>query len=239
LIRYEANEKKGAYQRFYALAKDAGITMNYAMFFAEFESVNIGIKENESAFANNNDNVNAFFNAFNAFFTFYNIFQQFFIICGPINGQITITLLNNAAAAHGITEIDSFEERKPREEFHLFVFHSRYDGNIFQGIMPDTGAAGISIVGEPQVRILQLKFPGVTMDSFTADHKVKFGDNPESTFLGTVAVETFFRTIPFAVMPINTPFLLCLANMNRCGVYFNNINNILVHNGKKHSIVRK
>jgi hypothetical protein len=246
--------------------------MNYAMFFAEFESVNIGIKESESAFADNDDDVNAFFNAFNAFFTFYNTFQQFLTICqiierkrscvhdvdssnlpvlrrsplfhlnymrpgshqwshhsdticGPINGQITTILLNNAAAAHGITEIDSFEERKPREESHLFVFYSRYDSNIFQGIMPDTGAAGISTVGEPQVKALQLKFPGITMDLFIAGHKVKFGNNPKSTFLETVAVETSFGTIRFAVMPINTPFLLCLANMDRCGIYFNNINN--------------
>jgi hypothetical protein len=178
--------------------------MDYAMFFAEFEGVNIGIKESESAFADNNDDVNAFFNAFDAFFTFYNIFQQFLTICGPIDGQITTTLLNNAAAAHGITGIDSFEKRKPRKESHLFVFYSRYDGNIFQGIMPNTGAAGISTAGEPQVKALQLKFPNVTINSSTAGHKVKFGNNPESTFLGTIAVETPFRTIRFAVMPTNT-----------------------------------
>jgi hypothetical protein len=213
--------------------------MNYAIFLAEFESVNIGIKESESASADNNDNVNAFFDAFNAFFTFYNTFQQFFTIYGPINGQITTILLNNAAAAHEITGIDPFEERKPRKESHLFVFYSRYDGNIFQGIMPDTGAAGIFTAGEPQVGALQLKFPDITMNSFTVGHKVKFGDNSESTFFGTVAVETPFGTIRFAVMPINTPFLLCLADMNRCGIYFNNINNTLMHNGKKHPIVCK
>jgi hypothetical protein len=77
------------------------------------------------------------------------------------------------------------------------------------------------------------------MDLFTAGHKMKFGDNPESTFLRTVAVETPFGTICFAVMPINIPFLLYLANIDRCGVYFNNINNTLVHNGKKYSIVCK
>jgi hypothetical protein len=213
--------------------------MNYAMFFAKFEGVNIGIKESESASADNNDDVNAFFNAFNAFFTFYNIFQQFLTICGPIDGQIIIILLDNAVAAHGITGIDSFEERKPRKESHLFVFYSKYDGNIFQGIMPNTGAAGIFIAGEPQVKALQLKFPNVTMDSSIAGHRVKFGNNPESTFLGTVAVETPFGTIRFAVMLTNTPFLLCLANMDRCGVYFNNINNTLVHNGKEYPIVRK
>jgi hypothetical protein len=213
--------------------------MDYAMFLAEFEGVNIGIKESEFAFADNNDNVNAVFDAFDAFFMFYNIFQQFFTICGPINGQITIILLDNAAAAHGITGIDPFEKRKPREESHLFVFYSRCDGNIFQGIMPDIGAAGISTAGEPQVRVLQLKFPNITMDSSTAGHKMKFGNNPESTFFGTIAVETPFRTIRFAVMLINIPFLLYLANINRCDIYFNNINNTLVHNGKKHFIVRK
>jgi hypothetical protein len=128
--------------------------MNYAMFFAEFKGVNIGMEESESAFADNDDDVNAFFDAFNAFFTFYNIFQQFFTTCGPINGQITIILLDNAAAAHGITGIDFFKERKPRKESHLFVFYNRYDGNIFQGIMPNTGAAGIFTTGEPQVKAL-------------------------------------------------------------------------------------
>jgi hypothetical protein len=101
------------------------------MFFAKFKGVNIGMKESESASADNDDDVNAFFDAFDAFFTFYNIFQQFLTIYGPINGQIITILLNNAAAAYKITEIDSFEERKPRKESHLFVFYSRYDSNIF------------------------------------------------------------------------------------------------------------
>jgi hypothetical protein len=232
-------KKKNVYQRFYASAKDAGIIMNYTIFLAEFKSVNIGIKESESASADNDNDVNAFFNAFNTFFTFYNIFQQFFTICGPIDSQITIILLNNTAAVHEITEIDPFKKQKPRKESHLFVFYSRYDGNIFQGIMPDTGAAGISTADKPQVKALQLKFPDVTMDSSTAGHKMKFSNNPESTFLGTIAVKTPFRTIHFAVMPINTPFLLCLADINRCGVYLNNINNILMHNGKKYPLVRK
>jgi hypothetical protein len=105
--------------------------------------------------------------------------------------------------------------------------------------MLDTGAAGISTVSEPQVRALQLKFPGVIMDSSTAGHKMKFNNNPESTFLETIAAETPFKTIRFAVMLINTPFLLYLADINRDNVYFNNINNTLMHNGKKHSIVRK
>jgi hypothetical protein len=105
--------------------------------------------------------------------------------------------------------------------------------------MPDTSAAGIFTADEPWVKVLQLKFPNITINSFIAGHKMKFGNNPKSTFFGTIAVETPFRMIHFAVMLINTPFLLCLADINRCGVYFNNINNILMHNGKKQPIVCK
>jgi hypothetical protein len=48
--------------------------MDYAIFLAEFEGVNIGMKESESASADNDNDVNAFFDAFDAFFTFYNTF---------------------------------------------------------------------------------------------------------------------------------------------------------------------
>jgi hypothetical protein len=48
--------------------------MDYVMFFAKFEGVNIGMEESESAPADNDDDVNAFFDAFDAFFTFYNTF---------------------------------------------------------------------------------------------------------------------------------------------------------------------
>ena len=37
---------------------------------------------------------------------------------------------------------------KLKESF-IFSFNNRYLANIFYGIMPDTRAAGVSIVGEP------------------------------------------------------------------------------------------
>lgn len=39
-------------------------------------------------------------------------------------------------------------------------------------------------------------------------------------------------------MPTNTPFLLCLSDMNRYKVYLN-VKNVLVHKNKKYPIVRK
>ncbi len=39
-------------------------------------------------------------------------------------------------------------------ELVSFIFKERYFLEVFQGIMPDTGAAGISTAGEPQLRAL-------------------------------------------------------------------------------------
>jgi hypothetical protein len=67
--------------------------------------------------------------------------------CGPIDGQATTAMLNNAATLHAFTG-ENFYKKKAREESHLFTFYSRYDGETFQGIMPDTGTAGTSTAGE-------------------------------------------------------------------------------------------
>jgi hypothetical protein len=148
-------------------------------------------------------------------------------------------MLNNAAAMHGFTGVDLYNQQA-QEKSHLFTFYSRYDANTFQGIMPDTDAAGVSTAGEPQVKALQKRFPKVTVDTSTAgQHKISFGNNPEILSLGIIDVETPFGNVYFAVMPINTPFLFCLTDMNRYGVYLNNIDKVLVYNGKEHPIVHK
>jgi hypothetical protein len=148
-------------------------------------------------------------------------------------------MLNNAATLHALTGEDPYRE-KAREESHLFTFYSRYDGETFQGIMPDTGAAGTSTAGELQVKALQRKLPYVTINTATAgNHKVRFGNGPEKSSLGTASVQTPFGTIDFAFMPANTPFLLCLADMNRHNVYYNNVDNMLVQNGKNYPVIRK
>jgi hypothetical protein len=165
--------------------------------------------------------------------------HQFLTICGLINSKLTTTILNNTAIIYEITEFDPYETQAPKELPHFFTFASRYDSDIFQGIMPDTGAAGISTAGELQALALKKRFPKSTNIFTAGKYKVKFGDNHEISSLGTIGVKTPFGTIHFEIMPINTPFLLYLANMNRYGVYFNNINNTLVHNGKEYSVVRK
>ncbi|KAI3532999.1 hypothetical protein CSPX01_13070, partial [Colletotrichum filicis] len=55
-----------------------------------------------------------------------------------------------------------------------------------------------------------------------------FSNNKPIRSLGLIVVSTLFSNITFYVLLINTPFLYYLKNINKLGVYFNNINNLLV-----------
>ncbi|KAK1460426.1 hypothetical protein CCUS01_08944, partial [Colletotrichum cuscutae] len=55
--------------------------------------------------------------------------------------------------------------------------------------------------------------------------KISFGLGKEIVILGTVEVKTYFRTITFYILPINTLFLLYLKNIDRLGIIFNNTRN--------------
>jgi hypothetical protein len=126
------------------------------------------------------------------------------------------------------------------EPFIAHILFFTHNVDIFKGIIPDTDAIGVLTAGERQVRALQKKIPDVIIDtSITGKYYIKFGDNPLVEFFGTMGVGTFFGTIDFAIMPTNTFFLFCFANIKKYGVYLNSTRNVLIHNGKNYSIVIK
>jgi hypothetical protein len=75
--------------------------------------------------------------------------------------------------------------------------------------MPDSGAAGVSTAGKPQVVALQKLDPIVSIDiSIAGNHKIRFGKG-EAMFIGIIQVSTPLGNIMFYVLPTNTPFLYC------------------------------
>jgi len=72
--------------------------------------------------------------------------NQYFTKYSKVNGTQTITVLNNQSTLYSIIKLDVFN--KPKES-SVFSFNNRYSANVFYSIMPDTRAAGVSIVGEP------------------------------------------------------------------------------------------
>jgi hypothetical protein len=106
--------------------------------------------------------------------------------------------------------------------------------------MPDTGAAGVSTGGRPQFEALRTLNHRVYLDTSTAgQHTIRFGKG-EATSLGKAAVPTPFGTIDFHILPTNTPFLLCLHDMDRLRIRLDNLRNVLVQDETKEvPIIRK
>ncbi|KAK1478472.1 hypothetical protein CCUS01_04817, partial [Colletotrichum cuscutae] len=60
--------------------------------------------------------------------------------------------------------------------------------------------------------------------------KISFGLGKEIVILSTIKVKTYFGTITFYILLINTLFLLYLKNIDRLGIIFNNTRNRIFSN---------
>ena len=80
---------------------------------------------------------------------------------GEVNRPKIVSVLNDQSYEHAITKEDAFTQMY---ETSIFTFEDRYSSSIFQGIMPDSGASGVSTVGEPQFLALQKLDPEVQLD---------------------------------------------------------------------------
>ena len=72
--------------------------------------------------------------------------DQYFTKYSKVDSTQTVAILNNQSTIYSITKLDIFNEPK---ESSAFSFDDRYSANVFYSIIPDTGAAGVSTVGEP------------------------------------------------------------------------------------------
>jgi hypothetical protein len=155
-----------------------------------------------------------------------------------VDGQDTLAFLLDQAAVHAFTEQDMFNDEClesvfDKDEDRVFTFSDRYSETTFQGIMPDTGASGVSTAGEHQFRALQALDPSIILDESTAgQHKIRFGKG-DAISLGTTRVNTPVGTVEFHIVPANTPFLFCIDDMDDLRVRLDNIRNVLVKDEKK------
>ncbi|UQC84907.1 uncharacterized protein CLUP02_10403, partial [Colletotrichum lupini] len=60
--------------------------------------------------------------------------------------------------------------------------------------------------------------------------RISFSLGKEIVALGIIKIETYFRTITFYILPINTLFLLYLKNIDRLSIIFNNTRNRIFSN---------
>jgi hypothetical protein len=92
----------------------------------------------------------------------------------------------------------------------VFTFKEHYSLAKFQGIMPNTKAAGISIAGEPQFLALQKQDLLISLDRTTAgDNQIRFSKGT-AVATRTTTIRTPLRPITFYIVTANTLFLFCI-----------------------------
>ena len=120
-----------------------------------------------------------------------------------------------------------------------YIATDRYSSDKFYGIMIDTGASKHSTAGYGQYMAYTRDIKDTTIDISKADAiHVQFGIGSISS-MGSVIIQTPIGHIEFHIVKADTPFLLCLADMDRLGVYFNNIDNSLVMKSTRIPVIRR
>ena len=147
--------------------------------------------------------------------------------------------LSNESFMHLLTAQDTLPSNEASTAQHFVL--DRYAETVFQGIMPDTGAAKVSTAGKSQFKALQREMPEIELDTTRANEAtICFGSGMPLSSIGTVQVFTPVGTTNFHVVDTPTPFLLCLKDMDTLGIYLNNITNQLIcQDGKSIPIFRK
>ena len=170
----------------------------------------------------NNDEVEVDDHDINAFIMDYE--------CGDEEAEqfltTTVNALSDQSLHHALTKSVPYDNT---QDPFAYTSGSRYTSDKFYGIMVDTGASKVSTAGWGQYLAYQRSVDAnATIDDTTAGSvNVQFGIGSTPS-VGSLTVTSPVGTVEFHIVKADTPFLLCLADMNALQVYYNNVKNIMV-----------
>jgi hypothetical protein len=109
----------------------------------------------------------------------------------------------------------------------ISIIESRYDDREFKNILMNCDAARRSTAEIDQFTVLQRLNDSIKLDQSTVELKIQF-DIDSISIMSTIELNTSLELMIFHIVEINTSFLLCLVDLNRLDVYFNNLINELM-----------
>ena len=169
--------------------------------------------------------------------------ESFFTSLGELENsesRITTGLLADNSFRHWITsKDDTITLTSPKSYSYNTSTGSRYNDTEFKGLLIDSGAATRSTGGISQFKALQQLDKLVKLDESTAGSTNFVFGIGSTTSIGTVRLDIPIEAVTFHIIQVNTPFLLCLADIDKLGVFFNNITNELVQSNHSYPIVRR
>ena len=139
--------------------------------------------------------------------------------------------LANRSFDHTITGADPTLTPHGLDPF-TYITSERYTSDEFYDIMIDTWASKRSTAGYRQFFAYKKKIKHVQVDKSKAgDVNVQFGIGFTSS-IGSLLLDIPIRIIEFHVVEADTPFLLCLKDIDKLNVCFNNLENLLIASTK-------
>ena len=155
----------------------------------------------------------------------------------------TTNLLSNQACRHAVDPHNTPSEKNPispftYKEVETTAPNYHYGASDFMGVVIDTGASKRSTAGYRQYKALASNTNLPLDTSKQGMVYVQFGIGATSS-IGSITVSTPIGEVEFHVVNVDTPFLLCLADMDRLGVYYNNVKDLLVGPNISLRVVRR
>lgn len=146
-----------------------------------------------------------------------------------IKSTNTINFLANNAFKYEIIFADSIIAFiVPRPYSFTILTKLQYDKLEFKGLLIDTSTATRSTSGIGQLKALQKIISLVKLDKTIAESVNFIFEIRNTSSIDTVNLGTPIGIIIFHIIRINTPFLLCLTDIDKLGTYFNNLTNKVV-----------
>ena len=147
-----------------------------------------------------------------------------------------ITDLNNRAFEHFLIHDTSTTNMKNSNLF-VYIATERYSAAKFYEIMIDMSASRHSTTKYNQYLTYEKYHDDISIDTQKADVLHVQFDIDAISFMRSIKISTLVKTVEFHVIKTNILFLLCLTDINRLNIYYNNIQNVLVMKNRIISII--
>ena len=152
------------------------------------------------------------------------------------NVKMMMTDLNNRAFEHFLIHEISTTNMKNSNPF-VYIATERYSTAKFYEIMIDTSASRHFTTEYDQYLTYEKYYDNISIDIQKAGVVHVQFDIDAISFMRSIKISTLVKTVEFHVVKTNIFFLLCLTNMNRLNIYYNNIQNVLVMKNRVISII--
>ena len=210
-------------------------------YIIEFEGIRPENSENDDDKSNENIETFILNVIFASSFFKSEISETFFISFETLQDAEIMTInFNHRAFKHElkIISIESLNASHNPETFEasdpfVYVVSDCYISDEFYEIMIDTKASKFSTADYEQYLAYKAINDNVTINSIKAEAIYVQFEIDSISFIKSINISTSIDQIEFHIIKIDTPFLLCLVDLDRLKIYFNNVKNVLISENKK------